>query len=333
MKTTTHHFDKLVSKALDSTITEAEGDHLRAILKEHPSFQKRYCKAILIESLFHWEDVEEPPALDTKIISFPYWAHALSFAAVLICLLSAWLLHDTDSQAGTHKADVLTANLSERKNTNFSSKPSINKEKFLLGESSSSNNVINKASEYINEFLSPNAVNSKSSLQFKDGLAMMSIESKLSTSSMSGIMPLSDGEMMKLGAMEINPVSRNAEIVETLRVYDMTSSDQNFKSVDAVIHINQSFTEMSDATEFVLSLHALSSPRKDSLIQVESSSQTIFSDNDQSTWERVDTSISIPRGTDYLVVALSARKSGPSALNAHHQEFFGDELDVAFLGI
>jgi type IV pilus biogenesis protein CpaD/CtpE len=33
MKTTTHHFDKLVSKALDSTITEAEGDHLRAILK------------------------------------------------------------------------------------------------------------------------------------------------------------------------------------------------------------------------------------------------------------------------------------------------------------
>jgi hypothetical protein len=113
----------------------------------------------------------------------------------------------------------------------------------------------------------------------------------------------------------------------------MTSTDQNFKSVDAVIHINQSFTEMSDATEFVLSLHALSSPRKDSLIQVESSSQTIFSDNDQSTWERVDTSISIPRGTDYLVVALSARKSGPSALNAHHQEFFGDELDVAFLGI
>ena len=59
MKTTTHHFDKLVSKALDSTITEVEGDHLRAILKEHPSFQKRYCKAILIESLFHWEEVED----------------------------------------------------------------------------------------------------------------------------------------------------------------------------------------------------------------------------------------------------------------------------------
>ena len=123
-------------------------------------------------------------------------------------------------------------------------------------------------------------------------------------------------------------------LFETLRVYDMTSSDQNLNYVDAVIHINQSFTEMSDSTEFApLSLHALSSPRKDSLIQIESSSQTIFSDNDQSTWERVDTSLSIPEGTDFLVVALSARKSGPSALNAHHQEFFGDELDVAFLGI
>jgi hypothetical protein len=168
---------------------------------------------------------------------------------------------------------------------------------------------------------------------FQDGLALMSIESKLSTSATSGIMPLSDGEMMKLGAMEINPVSREAETVETLRVYDMTSTDQHFKSVDAVIHINQSFTEISDATEFVLSLHALSSPQEDILIQVESSSQTIFSDNDQTTWERVDTSISIPHGTDYLVVALSAKKTGPSALNAHHQEFFGDELDVAFLGI
>ena len=123
MKTTTHHFDKLVSKALDSTITEAEGDHLRAILKEYPSFQKRYCRAILIESLFHWEEVEESSSLDTKIIAFPYWAQALSFAAVLICLLSAWLLHDSGSQAGTHDAEVLTANFSERKNTNFPSKP------------------------------------------------------------------------------------------------------------------------------------------------------------------------------------------------------------------
>ncbi|MEC8243888.1 MAG: hypothetical protein VX038_03500 [Verrucomicrobiota bacterium] len=333
MKTTTHHFDKLVSKALDSTITKAEGDHLRAILKEHPSFQKRYCKAILIESLFHWEEVEDSSSLDSNIITFPYWVHALSFAAVLVCLLSAWLLHDSGSQTVTHKTEDLTANISERKNANFSSKPPIYKGKVFPGESSSSDKVINKASEFINELLHPNEVNSKSSLQFKEGLAMMSIESKLSTSSMSGIMPLSDGEMIKLGAMEINPVSRNAEIVETLRVYDMTSSDQNFQTVDAVIHINQSFTEMSDATEFVLSLHALSSPRTDSLIQVESSSQTILSDNDQSTWERVDTSISIPRGTDYLVVALSARKSGPSALNAHYQEFFCDELDVAFLGI
>lgn len=332
MKTTTHHFDKLVSKALDSNITEVEGDHLKAILKEHPSFQKRYCKAILIESLLHWEDVEESSSLDTKIITFPLWTYGLSVAAVIVCLLSAWLLHDFNSQVGTHKADVLTANLSEKKSY-LTSTLSSNSRKVLPNESSSDSKIINKASECINDSLLPNASNSKSTLLFQDGLALMSIESKLSTSATSGIMPLSDGEMMKLGAMEINPVSREAETVETLRVYDMTSTDQHFKSVDAVIHINQSFTEISDATEFVLSLHALSSPQEDILIQVESSSQTIFSDNDQTTWERVDTSISIPHGTDYLVVALSAKKTGPSALNAHHQEFFGDELDVAFLGI
>ena len=332
MKTTTHHFDKLVSKALDSTITEVEGDHLKAILKEHPSLQKRYCKTILIESLLHWENVEESSSLDTKIITFPFWTYGLSVAAVIVCLLSAWLLHDFNSQDGTHKADALIANLSEKKST-LTSMPSSNSRKFLPSESSSASKIINKASECINDSLLPNASNSKSTLLFQDGLALMSIESKLSTSATNGIMPLYDGEMMKLGAMEINPVSRAAETVETLRVYDMTSTDQHFKSVDAVIHINQSFTEISDATEFVLSLHALSSPQDDILIQVESSSQTIFSDNDQTTWERVDTSISIPRGTDYLVVALSAKKTGPSALNAHHQEFFGDELDVAFLGI
>ena len=52
----TKDFDKLVSKALDSTLTVDESDRLESLLSGNTELQRRYCKTILLESLFHWED-------------------------------------------------------------------------------------------------------------------------------------------------------------------------------------------------------------------------------------------------------------------------------------
>ena len=90
MKTNTQHFDKLVSKALDLTITEIEANQLSALLDQNPTLQSRYCKTILLESLFHWEENENIDCLEPKIIHFPLLNYAFSLAAVFVCLFSAW---------------------------------------------------------------------------------------------------------------------------------------------------------------------------------------------------------------------------------------------------
>ena len=72
MNESTKIFDKLVSKALDSNITEVESNELKSLLNRSKDLQKRYCKTILIESLSHWEDSLEE-INDKQIISFPLW--------------------------------------------------------------------------------------------------------------------------------------------------------------------------------------------------------------------------------------------------------------------
>ena len=67
--------------------------------------------------------------------------------------------------------------------------------------------------------------------------------------------------------------------------------------------------------------------------ELSSTEQMIYGDNDQTTWEKVDTGFAIPDGTEYLVVSLKAKKHGPSALTANKHDFFADELEISFAGI
>ena len=92
MNRSTQHFDKLVSKALDSSLSSTESDLLESLLNDSTALQRRYCKIILNESLLHWEESVKVEK-DTNIISFPIWPIAASAAAIFVCMLSAWILH------------------------------------------------------------------------------------------------------------------------------------------------------------------------------------------------------------------------------------------------
>ena len=147
-------------------------------------------------------------------------------------------------------------------------------------------------------------------------------------------MPLKDGEMIQLTEMDIDPVAQLSSTFEVLRIYEFDKEDlPSLIDVESSIHINQSFSDTSDETEFVLSLHALGNDASHPLSEIGSSNEAMFSDNDQSTWEKIDTSLSIPEATEYLVVSLTAKKSGLGALNSYQHEFFADELEVTFVGI
>ena len=156
----------------------------------------------------------------------------------------------------------------------------------------------------------------------------------LSTPAKSGVLPLKDDKMIQFSDMKLDPENRIAEVSETIRVYELEGLSWNsHKFVDASVHFNQSFSTLSDSTEFSLSLHALESNQDGNFIEVGTTEQVVIGDNDQTTWEKADALFSIPKGADYLVVSIRAKKSGPSAFVANHNNLFADELELSFSDI
>ena len=333
MNQSTQHFDKLVSKALDSSLSSTESDLLKSLLNDSIALQRRYCKIILNESLLHWEESVKVEK-DTNIISFPIWPIAASAAAIFVCMLSAWILHSlvfphfSNSAEAEIFVDYTTPAIDQT--TNFNQILAKNVQRSPV----SSARVVEKSMEIIKMITIGDESTLGLSLLDDDGRKAMSLERKLSTSTSNGVMPLKDGEMIQLTEMDIDPVAQLSSTFEVLRIYEFDKEDlTSLIDVETSIHINQSFSDTSDETEFVLSLHALGNDASHPLSEIGSSNEAMFSDNDQSTWEKIDTSLSIPEGTEYLVVSLTAKKSGLGALNSYQHEFFADELEVTFVGI
>ena len=333
MNENTDYFDKLVSKALDSSLTFTETEKLQSLLKSSKALQKRYCNTILLESLLHWEDTEVT-ASDEKVIPFPIWPFAASFAAVFICMLSAWAIY----HFSIRKAVVFDKFDPYVDSKAFDSQPSPSMSKLSiespLPSLKHSSSLIDKARSIIANLTDGSEITPGLSLFAEETFTVISLEQKLSTPTIHGVMPLRDGNMLQLSDMDIDPNTRKSSVFETLRIYEFKEIESLYDiDVDASIHINQSYSDVSDQTEFVLSLHALTNAEDRALTEIGSSAQAITSDNDQSTWEKIDTTFSLPVGTEYLVVSLAAKKSGLGALSAHKHNFFADELELSFAGI
>lgn len=328
---TDNDFDLLVSKALDSSLSKSDSEKLNAALKGNLNFQRRYCNFILQESLIHWES---STTIDNneKVVIFPFWAITGSIAAVLICMFSAWFIHGSfnmglpvDDQVSFHPPSSEISTIStfvKSSNTpNNSGTPPLS-------------SLPLNSFEYINSLANKLPIVDGASVSFESELPAVTRDDELATSSIRGVLPLKDNQMIHFNEMVVDTTSQTAEITETLRVYDLKNPPARFQNfVDASVSFNQSYSETSSATEFSLSLHAVDDEHGDKLIEVGSSSHVLNSDNDLSTWERIDTSFVVPEGTDYLVVSLTAKKYGPSALTAHMQSFFADELELTFVGI
>ena len=334
MNESTKIFDKLVSKALDSNITEVESNELKSLLNGSKDLQKRYCKTILIESLFHWEDSLEEIS-DKKIISFPLWPYVASVAAIFVCIFSAWIIHSLDLSRAVNSLDtepnagknIAESNLVSPENYASKDVPSAAFSTLPLSMFKKSIDIID------NPFIERGG-SFQGTISIESGVTVVSFEQELSTSTSNGVMPLIDGQMLQMNEMEIDPVSQESSSVEILRIYDLNDIElSRYTDIETSIHINQSYSETSDPTEFVLSLHALAKEENHSLSEIGSSSEALISDNEQSTWEKIDVSFSLPEGTDYLVVSLTANKSGLGALKAHQNKFFADELELTFARI
>ena len=67
------------------------------------------------------------------------------------------------------------------------------------------------------------------------------------TPTIHGVMPLRDGNMLQLSDMDIDPNTRKSSVFETLRIYEFKAIESlDDIDVDASIHINQSYSDVSD---------------------------------------------------------------------------------------
>jgi hypothetical protein len=52
------------------------------------------------------------------------------------------------------------------------------------------------------------------------------------------------------------------------------------------------------------------------------------SDVSPQTWEKLETEFAVPEGTDFVVVALSAKKTGSDALVSNLTGYYADQLNL-----
>lgn len=334
MNSTQKHFDKLVSQALEGTIKTKEFEDLRAMLSDNESLQRRYFSFVRNESILHWEQTTLEQNDPEKLISFPWIHQVASLAAVIVCLISAWLIHSNFSKA----LDVNSHDFSS--NPDDTNEPSIVIASRTLTSDRDSDSIhlvsneAVKVASFISSLRSNDPLIEGGELLHDGTFKYVRADDYLSTSAISGVLPMKDGQMIQFSDMEIDEVNRIAEVSETMRVYELeghTFSPNNV--VDASVHFNESFSALSDTTEFSLSLHAIDGNEKGDYVEVSASEQILLGDNDQTTWEKADTFLTIPDGADYLVVSLRARKHGADAFSTNHNQLFADELEISFTGI
>mgnify|MGYP001276256503 CR=1 FL=1 len=337
MKSQYHEFDSLVSKVLDGSVNESEFSELNKLLLSNTDLQHRYCSFIRNESIFHWENESTIIEGDSKVIEISYFPIIASVAAVVVCIASAWFMHANfyteyayaSGQVNPKQIGEVPTTIVSSKESEFSKIVSQNFDMQVPFE-----NLNAKAGRLLNFFETKQIITEEGELSFDGRLPFLKVDDFLNTAGKSGVLPMTDGKMLQFSEMIVDTVNQVAQVTETLRVYNMANANLSAKSnVDASIHFNQSQSSLSESTEFSLSLSAVEAVENGIFHEISSAEQMIYGDNDQTTWEKVDTSFSIPGGTQYLVVSLKAKKHGPSALTANSHDFFADELEISFVGI
>ena len=138
--------------------------------------------------------------------------------------------------------------------------------------------------------------------------------------------------MLRFSRMEVDVFGKKAEVSELVSVLDVRSLGANFANGKAVVKssvcFNQGVGIADGSTSFALSLHAIKREGQVSLA-TRREETIVNSDVNPKTWERVESEIELPEGTDFVVVSLSAQKEGSQALLPNLSGYYADGLEIA----
>lgn len=346
-KSTPKEIVRLTSSLLDDTITSQDLDYLDNLLLNSKDNRKKYLEVIQLESLLHWEtsdsSVLEPlPAKKAAITFFPWVS---SIAAIFLAIAGSWwsFLHINPDVESKEVSSTTTNTTQDRFAGDYNNKHSAKNTSYnAFGDVQFTDTspllVANEFATKAIELLTADSHSNGSptgTLKNYGTIKSWSRLSDLSVAAKNGVLPNSGESMLQFNPLFISMDTQEAKIVETVQVLDVREALKISRKtkqpplISASVKFNQSHGECQESAEYGLRLSAYrgtAAEEGNRLMHVEESAS---GDLNPSTWHEIRSEIEIPADTEFVVVSLSTRKSGPDALLANSSIYFSDDLELS----
>ena len=342
--------ETLTVRVLDDLHNQEDMDRLSILLNESPEARTRYAELVIQDSMLHWETSEvfefEQPTV--KILSFPRLPMVASFAAAIIAICSVWILNNDPpvvTGVATLRPDDPSKELQSSNLPNTITSSSHLDDSLALGTLGMPSLEIEGNSPFVRSteardevrrgimILKENKRFAEGGLvQFHDDIVAWNREEHLSVPTEQGILPLEGDRMIKLSTLSIDVRTQSAESSETVRILDLREMTRGKEDMsvwlNTSVYFNQGVGIAHGITEFSLTLHAIQSSNGEPNRSIGHKESRISSDLNPATWEELNSEFEVPKGTDYLVVALNARKEGSQALLPDFGGHYADQLSL-----
>jgi len=345
--------DALTIRVLDDLHNQEDMDRLTVLLRESPEARSRYAELVIQDSMLHWETSEvvefEQPTV--KTLTFPRLPMVASFAAAIIAICSVWTLNNNPS-VGTDVVTVYTddsvpSGELQSSSVPKSDNPPSSPDDLLALEVSDStpgleiegNSPFVRLTGARDEARRGIMILEESKrfaegglVQFHGDIVAWNREEHLSVPTEQGILPLEGDRMIKLSKLSIGVRTQSAESSEAIRILDLREMTRGKEDMsvwlNTSVYFNQGVGIAHGTTEFSLTLHAIQTSNGEPNRSIGHKESRISSDLNPSTWEELNSEFEVPKGTDYLVVALNARKEGSQALLPDFGGHYADQLSL-----
>ena len=338
--------DILTSKVFDGDFTENDFQKLTSLLENSKEARNRYIQLTLQESLLHWEtasieDKQNPLEL-ARMLAFSWF---LSVAAAVVALLECGGSHTNSVKDFSGSTQVVEQGVSFAEQRVLYPAPQSPQSQFKLIRSSNIENLPYNTSLGTSKSASADAIYGieilKSKKTFGEGgivffgnrVSHWSRAEHISVPMENGVVPKTGDQMMKFSPLIVDVDSKTAKVSETVKVLDVSelpsSKDGLSPQIQTTLLFNQGYNMKSDSTEFSLSFHAVLSNEQSQNLSIGHKSVSLESDINPTTWEEISEDFELPAGTDYVIVSMTARKTGPGAFAPDISGHYADGLSIS----
>ena len=362
--------DRLVIQLFDESLSQADKEILEKVIRDNPEARRRYADLATLESMLHWEfagvESDVNTLRDTLIIDFSAWLRpTMALAACFVAALIGWWVidqgvpvvdaeHEIASRPLSHSSLITRTNSPEEQSSLDMGNLFVTKEPNTIVFGSETSEVLVssiKPSSTVNlarqdrealldaayglEILeSGQGFGEGGYVEVKENVTAWRTEDALRVGEEFGVQPYKGGNMLRFSRMEVDVFGKKAEVSELVSVLDVRSLGANLVNGKTVVKssvcFNQGVGIADGSTSFALSLHAIKREGQVSLA-TRREEAIVNSDVNPKTWERVESEIELPEGTDFVVVALSAQKEGSQALLPNLSGYYADGLEIAMV--